>query len=74
MEEYDSKSPLNLIIIMYLQFIQIASSVWKNGSKDVRDCIKISKLANAEDTEEDINRLISILHQKHQHVIRKERI
>ena len=30
----------------------------------MRDCIKISKLATAKDTEEDINRLIAI-HQKH---------
>jgi len=44
--------------------VQIASSVWQNGSKDVRDCIKISNLANAQDTPEDINRLITI-HQKH---------
>ena len=51
------KIPQNIIV-------QIASSVWKSGSKDVRDCIKISKLATAKDTEEDIKRLISI-HQKY---------
>jgi MoxR-like ATPase len=44
--------------------IQIASSVWKTGSKDIRDVIKIAKLSNASDTEEDVNRLISI-HQKY---------
>jgi MoxR-like ATPase len=42
--------------------IQIASSVWKTGSRDIRDVLKIAKLCNAADTEEDINRLISIHH------------
>ncbi len=40
--------------------IQIASSVWKSGSKDIRDVLKIGKLCNPADTEEDIIRLISI--------------
>jgi hypothetical protein len=44
--------------------IQIASSVWKTGSRDIRDVLKIVKLCNPSDTEEDINRLISI-HQKY---------
>jgi len=44
--------------------IQIASSVWKTGSKDIRDVLKIAKLCNPADTEEHINRLISI-HQKY---------
>ena len=44
--------------------IQIASSVWKTGSRDIRDVLKIAKLCNPSDTEEDINRLISI-HQKY---------
>ncbi|MDQ3902072.1 MAG: AAA family ATPase [Thermoproteota archaeon] len=44
--------------------IQIASSVWKAGSRDIRDVLKIAKLCNHSDTEEDINRLISI-HQKY---------
>jgi holliday junction DNA helicase RuvB len=44
--------------------IQIASSVWKAGSKDIRDVLKIAKLCNPSDTEEDISRLISI-HQKY---------
>jgi hypothetical protein len=42
--------------------IQIASSVWKMGSRDIRDVLKIAKLCNPMDTEEDINRLISIHH------------
>ena len=44
--------------------VQIASSIWKLGSKDIRDVLKIAKLCNAADTEEDIKRLISI-HQKY---------
>ena len=44
--------------------IQIASSVWKTGSKDIRNVLKIAKLCNISDTEEDINRLITI-HQKY---------
>jgi holliday junction DNA helicase RuvB len=44
--------------------IQIASSVWKTGSKDIRDVLKIAKLCNPSDEEEDISRLISI-HQKY---------
>jgi Holliday junction resolvasome RuvABC ATP-dependent DNA helicase subunit len=44
--------------------IQIASSVWKKGSRDIRDVLKIAKLCNPADTEEDITRLISI-HQKY---------
>jgi MoxR-like ATPase len=44
--------------------IQIASSVWKSGSKDIRDVLKIAKLCSPFDGEEDINRLISI-HQKY---------
>jgi MoxR-like ATPase len=44
--------------------IQIASSVWKSGSKDIRDVLKIAKLSNPSDGQEDITRLISI-HQKY---------
>ena len=44
--------------------IQIASSVWKVGSRDIRDVLKIAKLCNPSDGEEDITRLISI-HQKY---------
>jgi hypothetical protein len=43
--------------------VQIASSVWKTGSRDIRDVLKIAKLCNPSDGEEDITRLISI-HQK----------
>src|SRR5918911_803527 len=39
--------------------IQIASSVWKAGSRDIRDVLKIAKLCNHSDTEEDVARLIS---------------
>jgi MoxR-like ATPase len=45
--------------------IQIASAVWKTGSRDIRDVLKIAKLCNPADTEEDINRLIAI-NQKYQ--------
>ena len=44
--------------------IQITSSVWKAGSRDIRDVLKIAKLSNPSDGEEDITRLISI-HQKY---------
>jgi Holliday junction DNA helicase RuvB len=42
--------------------IQIASSMWKAGSRDIRDVLKIAKLCNPADTEDDIARLISIHH------------
>ncbi len=44
--------------------VQIASSVWNTGSRDIRDVLKIAKLCNPADTEQDINRLISI-HEKY---------
>ena len=44
--------------------IQIASSVWKSESRDIRDVLKVAKLCNPADGEEDITRLISI-HQKY---------
>jgi hypothetical protein len=50
--------------------IQITSSVWKSGSKDIRDVFKIAKLCNLADTEEDINRLMSI-HHKYRKTSRK---
>ena len=37
--------------------MQISSSVWKAGSKDIRDVLKIAKLCNPADTEEDINKI-----------------
>jgi replication-associated recombination protein RarA len=40
--------------------VQIASSIWKSGNRDIRDILNIAKLINAEDTDEDIKRLISI--------------
>ena len=43
--------------------IQIAS-VWKVGSRDIRDVLKIAKLCNHSDTEEDVSRLICI-HQRY---------
>jgi MoxR-like ATPase len=52
------KLPQNIVI-------QIASSVWNTGSRDIRDVLKIAKLCSPVDTEEDINRLITI-HQKYQ--------
>ena len=42
--------------------IQIASSAWKAGSRDIRDVLKIAKLCKPADTEEDITILISIHH------------
>jgi replication-associated recombination protein RarA len=44
--------------------IQIASSICKTGSRDIRDVLKIAKLCNPLDVEEDIIRLICI-HQKY---------
>jgi replication-associated recombination protein RarA len=44
--------------------IQIASSVWKTGSRDIRAVLKIAKLCNPSDTHEDVSRLVSI-HQKY---------
>jgi replication-associated recombination protein RarA len=44
--------------------IQIASSVWKTGSRDIRDVLKIAKLCNLSDGEDDMTRLIFI-HQKY---------
>jgi hypothetical protein len=44
--------------------IQIASSVWKSGNRDIRDVLKIAKLCNPSDGGDDIARLISI-HQKY---------
>jgi hypothetical protein len=38
--------------------IQIASSVWKAGSRDIRDVLKIAKLCNPVDKDEDVARII----------------
>ncbi len=40
--------------------VQITSSVWKAGNRDIRDVLKIAKLCNLSDSEEDITRLIAI--------------
>ena len=64
---YEEFEAISVRIIKKLNrsaIIQIASSVWKTGSKDIRDVLKIAKLCNPADTEEHINRLISI-HQKY---------
>ena len=64
---YEEFEGIPLRLIKKLQqstVIQIASSVWKSGSKDIRDVLKIAKLSNPSDGEDDdINRLIS-MHQK----------
>jgi hypothetical protein len=38
------------------------STLWKAGSRDIRDVLKIAKLLGPVDKEEDIARLISIHH------------
>jgi holliday junction DNA helicase RuvB len=64
---YEQFEAISIRIIKKLHqnaVIQIASSVWKTGSRDIRDVLKTSKLCNSADTEQDITRLISI-HQKY---------
>ena len=64
---YEEFEAISLRIIKKLPqytIMQIASSVWNTGSRDIRDVLKIAKLCNPTDTQEDINRLISI-HQKY---------
>jgi holliday junction DNA helicase RuvB len=63
-EEFEAISVRIIKKLPQNTIIQIASSVWKSGSRDIRDVLKIAKLCNPADTEEDINRLISI-HQKY---------
>jgi Holliday junction resolvasome RuvABC ATP-dependent DNA helicase subunit len=63
-EEFEAISTKIIKKLPQNTVIQIASSVWKNGSRDIRDVLKIAKLCNPRDSEEDINRLISI-HQKY---------
>jgi MoxR-like ATPase len=58
--EFEAISVRILNKLPYNTIIQIASSVWKMGNRDIRDVLKIAKLCNPADTEEDINRLISI--------------
>jgi Holliday junction resolvasome RuvABC ATP-dependent DNA helicase subunit len=60
---YEEFEAISVRIIKKLHrsaIIQIASSVWNTGSRDIRDVLKIAKLCNPRDTEEDINRLILI--------------
>jgi Holliday junction DNA helicase RuvB len=63
-EEFESISVRTIKKLPQNIVIQIASSVWKAGSRDIRDVIKIAKLCNPADGQEDIDRLISI-HQKY---------
>ncbi len=69
-EEFEAISVRIIIKLPQNTIIQIASSVWKSGSRDIRDVLKIAKLCNPADTEEDINRLISI-HQKYRKIGRE---
>jgi hypothetical protein len=64
---YEEFETISIRIIEKLHqntIMQIASSVWKTGSRNIRDVLKIAKLCNPTDTDEDISRLISI-HQKY---------
>jgi MoxR-like ATPase len=63
-EEFETISTRIIRKLPQNAVIQIASSIWKTGSRDIRDVLKIAKLCNPTDTEEDINRLIAI-HQKY---------
>ena len=63
-EEFESISVRTIKKLPQNTVIQIDSSVWKAGNRDIRDVLKIAKLCNPSDTEEDITRLISI-HQKY---------
>jgi MoxR-like ATPase len=60
---YDEFEGIALRLIKKLHpivIIQIASSVWKTGSRDIRDVLNIAKLCNPSDGEEDIIRLLTI--------------
>ena len=59
-EEFEAISARIIRKLPQNAVIQIASSMWKTGSRDIRDVLKIAKLCNPADTEEDINRLITI--------------
>jgi Holliday junction DNA helicase RuvB len=61
-EEFEAISVRVIKKLPQNTIIQIASSIWKEGSRDIRDVLKIAKLCNPADTEEDIKRLISIHH------------
>src|SRR5438067_5438792 len=59
-EEFEAISVRIIKKLPHNVVVQIASSVWKRGSRDIRDVFKIAKLCNPSDTQEDINRLIFI--------------
>ena len=59
-EEFEAISVKIIKKLPQSTVIQIASSVWKIGSRDIRDVLKIAKLCNPVDREEDITRLISV--------------
>jgi hypothetical protein len=64
---YEEFEGIALRLIMKLHpnaVIQTASSGWKTGSRDTRDVLKIAKLCNPADGEQDIARLMTI-HQKY---------
>jgi replication-associated recombination protein RarA len=63
-EEFETISVRIIKKLNHNAVIQIASSVWKIGSKDIRDVLRIAKLCNPADTEDDTTRLIYI-HQKY---------
>jgi hypothetical protein len=63
-EEFESISVRTIKKLPQNIVIQIASSLWKAGSRDIRDVLKIAKLCNSVDGEEDITRLIA-MHQKY---------
>src|ERR671938_52735 len=59
-EEFEAISVRIIKKLPQNTIIQIASSVWKTGSRDKRDVLKIAKICNPADTEEDIT-----IHQKY---------
>ncbi|MFL6423027.1 MAG: AAA family ATPase, partial [Nitrososphaeraceae archaeon] len=61
-EEFEAISNRIIKKLPHNVVIQISSSVWKTGSRDIRDVLKIAKLCNLSDGEGDISRLISIHH------------
>ncbi|MFL6401471.1 MAG: ATP-binding protein [Nitrososphaeraceae archaeon] len=63
-EEFEAISVRIIRKLPHNTVIQIASSVWKSRSRDIRDVLKIAKLCSPYDGEEDITRLITI-HQKY---------
>ena len=65
---YEEFETISIRIIEKLHqntIMQIASSVWKTGSRNIRDVLKIAKLCNPTDTDEDINRLFTMRNLNH---------